>query len=770
MRFRPHPTSRVRRGTTSALAVASIGAAVLVAPSAQAAETVTINLVTINDFHGRIEASSPSGGIAALTTAVNAVRAENPNTIFASAGDNIGASTFTSFIQQDNPTIDTLNLAGLQVSAVGNHEFDQGFADLTDRVIPRADFPYLGANVYEKGTTTPALDEYDVIEVGGVRVGFIGAVTTELTSLVSPAGISTLDIGDIPTALNRVADGLRDGDESNGEADVVIALVHEGASTADAAEAADPTTALGEVVAGADANVDMIVSAHTHVIYNHEIGGRPVIQAGKYGEGFDNSTITYDLSAGALAAPITTTYQPMYDTSVSPALALYESDAEVAPVVAAATAAAETLGSVPLGELAGAFNRAKLADGTTENRGGESTLGNLVAEVQRWATEEPESGAAQIAFMNPGGLRQDMAGTDPGDGSFPRTLTYKQAAVVQPFANTLVNMRLTGAQIKTVLEQQWQRDAYNALPARPFLRLGTSDGFTYAYTQETVTETQLDDPATPDTNEAGLTYEAPEGTVTGMWLDGVPIELDAAYSVTVNAFLAAGGDNFRELAAADAHDTGKIDLSAMVDYMAEFGSSTPLEVDYAQHAVEVEFADDAPAAYEAGATVSFDIRSWTMSTASDVKDTNVDVWLGATKLGSFALDNAIGTVGYDDYGTAAVSVTLPARTANGTATLVLTGAETGTSISVPVTVFTRAASVTVGWPSTFLAKHGKPVAYTAYVVSKGAVPTGTVTVYDGSQAIATATLETADKGAAKIVLPALGRGLHTLRAVYSGDD
>ena len=117
----------------------------------------------------------------------------------------------------------------------------------------------------------------------------------------------------------------------------------------------------------------------------------------------------------------------------------------------------------------------KLADGTTENRGAESTLGNLVAEVQQWATETPESGSAEIAFMNPGGLRADMTGD--GTGAFPRTVTYRQAANVQPFANTLVNMQLTGASIEDALEQQWQP----AGASRPFLRLGASEGFTYTY-------------------------------------------------------------------------------------------------------------------------------------------------------------------------------------------------------------------------------------------------------------------------------------------------
>ena len=152
--------------------------------------------MTVNDFHGRIEQAAPSGGIAALSSAVKQIRAANPNTVFAAAGDMIGASTFTSFIQQDVPTIDSLNAAGLDVSSVGNHEFDQGFADLTDRVMPLALWEYLGANIYEKDTKTPALPEYYTETFQGVTIGFVGAVTDELPSLVSPAGIKNIDVGD----------------------------------------------------------------------------------------------------------------------------------------------------------------------------------------------------------------------------------------------------------------------------------------------------------------------------------------------------------------------------------------------------------------------------------------------------------------------------------------------------------------------------------------------------------------------------------------------
>ncbi|NUT58845.1 MAG: ExeM/NucH family extracellular endonuclease, partial [Agromyces sp.] len=188
--------------------------------SPNASTKVDIDLVTVNDFHGRIEQAAPSGGIAALSSAVKEIRAANPNTVFAAAGDMIGASTFTSFIQQDKPTIDALNAAGLDVSSVGNHEFDQGFADLTDRVMPLALWEYLGANIYEKDTTIPALPEYWIQEFEGVRIGFVGAVTDELPSLVSPGGIAEISVGDPAEAANRVAAQLSDGKGGNGEADI----------------------------------------------------------------------------------------------------------------------------------------------------------------------------------------------------------------------------------------------------------------------------------------------------------------------------------------------------------------------------------------------------------------------------------------------------------------------------------------------------------------------------------------------------------------------
>ncbi|WP_418275559.1 5'-nucleotidase C-terminal domain-containing protein [Isoptericola jiangsuensis] len=656
-------TMRQRAAGVTALGLAFAGVAAVGALPAQAADPVDIQILATNDFHGRIQANGSEAGAAVLAGAVDELREANPNTVFAAAGDLIGASTFESFIQHDKPTIDALNEAGLDVSAVGNHELDQGYADLVERVMAPydaetnpfggAEWQYVAANLKMRATGEDAVPASWLKDFGDVQVGFVGAVTEELPSLVSPAGIADLEVADIVETANAEADALT----AEG-ADVVVLLVHDGAETTDCTAMATADNAFAGIVNGLSPEVDAVVSGHTHLAYDcafpvdewagRAVTERPVVSAGQYGYNLNQLVYSVDPDSGDVVG---------LETAVLPLAGNYPADPAVTTIVSDAVTEADVLGAEPLGEIAGAFNRAKLASGA-ENRGGESTLGNLVAEVQRWATEGAESGAAQIAFMNPGGLRADMVGTGT---DFPRTLTYKQAAVVQPFANTLVNMQLTGAQIKSVLEEQWQP----AGASRPFLRLGVSDGFEYTF-----------DPA----GEAG-------DRIGTMFLDGEPLDLAASYSVTVNSFLATGGDNFFTLAeGTGARDTGKIDLAAMVDYLATFAADEPLAVDYSQRAVGVSFPADAPASYAPGATVAFDVSSWSMSTADDVKDAELTVSLDGAELGSFPVTTTPGTTVDDLVGTASVSVTLPADVAAGTATLTLAGASTGTEVSVPVEV------------------------------------------------------------------------------------
>ncbi|MDO3697733.1 bifunctional metallophosphatase/5'-nucleotidase, partial [Curtobacterium flaccumfaciens] len=271
-------TTRRRLGAGAALATAGVLVALSVPSAAVAAEgDTTIDIIDVNDFHGRIEsegtAADKAAGAAKLAGVVQSYREANPNTIFASVGDNVGASTFTSLIQQDSPTIDALNAMDLDVSAIGNHELDKGQDDLTGRIEDRADWPYVSANIVKAGTTDPAFTPYSIVEKGGVKVGFIGATTEDLIpGLVSPGGVEGLAMAPIVSQVNRYAEQLTDGKDDNGEADVLVLLVHEGATTSALADATG-TGAFGKITSGVSSKVSAIVSAHTHATYNHSIAG-----------------------------------------------------------------------------------------------------------------------------------------------------------------------------------------------------------------------------------------------------------------------------------------------------------------------------------------------------------------------------------------------------------------------------------------------------------------------------------------------------------------
>ncbi|QNE48076.1 bifunctional metallophosphatase/5'-nucleotidase [Glaciihabitans sp. INWT7] len=812
---------RSRRSTIPAIALAiALGIPTLAASSATAADApVAIDILSFNDFHGRLEASSPSAGAAVLGGLVNSFRAANPNTLLVSGGDSIGASTFTSFIQKDQPTIDALNAIGVDASAIGNHELDQGQADLEGRVIPATNYPLLSANIYNRTTGQPEFAQYALKQVGGITVGFIGATTDETPSLVSPAGVAKLEFRDIPTEVNRVADQLSDGDPTNGEADVIVLTVHEGAADATLASATGDS-AFGKIVSTVDANVDAIVSGHTHQAYNWQLPvpgtdrTRPVLQAGKYGESYGHLSLSVDPTTKALLS-ITSEVKPLFGA--------FAPDPAVASIVAAAVAAAKDKGSVPVGTITADFNRASQKDGVTENRGGESPLGNFVADVQLWAT----NGKAQVALMNPGGLRTDLkykaSANTPND--VDGRVTYQEAASVQPFANTLVTETLTGAQLKQVLEEQWQP----ATSTRPFLKLGVSKSLEYRY-----------DP----TAAAG-------SHITAITVNGVPLAATDSVSVVVNSFLASGGDNFVTLAkGTNAGDTGKIDLQSMVDYFVANPVASP---DYAQRAVGVTLSS---ATARPGDGVTLDLSSLLFSNGEPNSGT-ATVSAGGVVLGQSAIDPSVVDL-TDEVGRASVAVTVPTNTPAGTLVLTVAVPQTGTSIDVPLTITVPAitsvtaptitgvakvgrtltaspgtwsvaspafayqwnragvpidaataatytvvpadagaaisVTVTASAPGTtpgaatsapvtvdrlasttrasvdrVFVRHNSPVVYRVVVSARGLAPTGDVVVRDGRTVIASATLTAADNGRVTVTLPKLGRGIHLLTATYGGD-
>ncbi|ASN38086.1 bifunctional metallophosphatase/5'-nucleotidase [Arthrobacter sp. 7749] len=518
---------------------------------APAPKTTSIKILGINDFHGRIEANGAEAGAAVLGGAVAELKEENPNTLLVSAGDNIGASTFTSFSQQDNPTIDALGAAGLDVSVVGNHEFDAGFEDLRSRVIPRfakstgndgADYA-LAANVYKAGTKTAALREYAIREVDGVKVGFIGTVTESTAAMVFPAGIKDIEFGDQLEAANRVAEQLTDGKDSNGEADAIVLLTHDGSAVDTCETIATEKTTYGELVRKASPKIQAIFSGHTHQSYgcSFPVKGweagleRPVIQSHQYGTTLGALALEIDpetkdvVSLQTEMLPLTTTDETSEETTAN-----YPALPSVSKIVEKASAAAEVAGEVQVGEIS-----ADILRGGTEgsDRGVESALGNLVADMHLWSTSNDSFGGekADIGIMNPGGLRADLLFGKDG------TVSYKAAAGVQPFGNTLVTKDLTGAQLKEILEEQWQP----AGSSRPKLHLGISANLSYTY-----------DP------------DAPRGEhITSVLFEGEEVNKDQVFRVAANSFLAEGGDNFTTFAeGTNVADSGQIDLVAAVEY------------------------------------------------------------------------------------------------------------------------------------------------------------------------------------------------------------
>lgn len=553
----------MRRTPLRAAAVTIGGLALAVGPLTAPAFAVTdtIQIVGINDFHGRIEAlddndtddpTDDTGGAAMLAGALNELRAAEPDTIFVSAGDNVGASTFVSAVQDDEPTIDALNEMGLQVGAAGNHEFDRGYDWLADPATHGVDgtglaeWPTLGANVEGESPDMP--ESTTITTASGVVVGFVGVVTEQTRSLVSPDGIAgiTFDDPDPVTAANREAAELKAAG-----ADVVVLLTHEGSSSTDCATVASQG-AFGEIVQGASADINAIFSGHTHRAYScSPVAGTggftgPVVQTGEYGSNFAQVRLN------VVTETDTTT---VVGSQIVPN-AGFTPDPEVAAIVEAAVADAEVVGREPIGEIEGDITRAFTTDAEgmlDDDRGSESPLGNFVADVQLAATASPELGGAQIALMNPGGLRADFC-MEPDATECPEPtqgdgiVTYADAATVQPFANGLVTMTLTGAQVRQVLEEQWQPEG----SSRPFLALGLSAGFGYTYD--------------PDA--------AAGAHVVDVTLNGEALVPEAPYRVTVNSFLATGGDNFLTLAAGtERQDNGFNDLNVLVGY---FQANSPI--------------------------------------------------------------------------------------------------------------------------------------------------------------------------------------------------
>ncbi|MBX3092690.1 MAG: ExeM/NucH family extracellular endonuclease, partial [Cryobacterium sp.] len=700
--------------------------------------TVDLNLLNINDFHGRIDNNTVK-----FAGTIEQLRAEygDANTLLGSAGDNIGASLFASSSQKDKPTIDVLNALGLQ-SSVGNHEFDTGYADLTGEIASWTNWDYLGSNVYFKGTTIPALPEYVIVTIDGVKVGVIGAVTQETPSLVTPSGIANLDFGDPVVAVNRVAAQLSDGDDSNGEADVIIAEYHEGAGTGTAGGGTlENQLALGgafaEIVNDTSSDVDVLFTGHTHQAYAWDapIPGnpsktRPVLQTGSYGANIGQVVLTFDKATDEV---VSYTMRNVPRTTVDDAtlVATYPRVATVKGIVDAAIAEAAVIGNVPVGSVTADISRA--FSGGVEDRGAESTIGNLVANSLVASLGSSDRGGAEIGIVNPGGLRTDLLYGDDG------VITYAEANAVLPFLNNLWTMTLTGAQFKEVLEQQWQRDA-NGVPftsGRTFLNLGLSDNVSYTY----------------DPNRAM------DDRVTAIFIDGQPIDLTKDYRVGSFNFLLQGGDNFWEFKnGTDVKDSGLVDRDAWIDYIT---ANSPLTPDFARHSAQV--TDVTPGPVAPGDTVSLNVSKLDLTSLGSPANTELTLsWEGSSAV--------LGTVPVTA-GAAAVSFTVPAD-ASGPGVLLMTAAPSGTVVRVPIDVeaatnYTSSTSLklsrTIGfsWQTT--------TAKVTVSTDASAAPTGSVNIIMNGKTVKTVSITAADQGKLNITLPKRNGGIYFVKAEFVPD-
>jgi 5'-nucleotidase len=509
---------------------------------AQAApEGTKVQLLNITDFHGRIsEAGTQVASVVEEERAKFGTGGDNMGTGVLSTGDNIGASTYTSSSQNDKPTLDVLNAIGVQTSAVGNHEFDKGIDDLTGRVSDAADFPYLAANVYDKGTenVVDGLDEYSIVDVGGVSIAVIGVVTKDTASLVSPDGIADLEFGDPTDAVNRVAEDLENLPEDE-QPDMTVVEAHLGASSTESLEDAKASNAeFKKLVTEADASVDAMFTGHTHMPYAFEapVPGepdrtRPVIEAGSYGEYVGQVTMRVDGNSNWQASGIDLidTEDKSYDSEVVDKVAGIISDAEEK---------AKELGSEVTGTISEDITRAT-KDGK-EDRGAESTLGNLVADALKEGVEETQLEEADFGITNAGGLRTDLLCDDIYNNEDKCEVTVAELNGVLPFANDHGVVTLKGEDVIGVFEEQWQPDD----ASRPFLHLGVSDDVDVVYDSDA------------DKGEH----------VKSVKVDGEEIDPNKDYRVATLSFLAAGGDNYTSFAKGDFEQSGLTDFETWENY------------------------------------------------------------------------------------------------------------------------------------------------------------------------------------------------------------
>jgi 5'-nucleotidase len=521
--------------------------------------TVSVKIIAFNDFHGQLEPASGSGGQVPTSllpdggvdpaTRVNAggavyfarhvaeLRAQNPNSIVVSAGDLIGATPLLSALFHDEPTIEAMNQIGLDLSAVGNHEFDEGGTELLRMQFggchpvdgcqdgtgfTGAKFKFLAANV-ATGPDTTLFPRYDVRTFEGVKMAFIGMTLEGTPRIVTPSGIRGLEFKNEVQTVNALVPELK----AQG-VNAIVVVVHEGGLPAVDSlydECKGISGPIIDIAQGLDPAVSIILSGHSHQAYNCTLSGKLVTSAASVGRLLTDINVTLDKATGQVVTA--QAHNVIVTRTVAP-------DPVITEHIARYKALTTPLENRVVGWIAETLTRNNIQLDPT----GQSTMGFVVADSQLEATRPANLGGAQIAFMNPGGVRTDLT-RDPADPSDDGSITYGELFTVQPFGNSLVTLTLTGAQIERLLEQQFQ------LPSPRILY--PSAGFTYAFSASAPAGSKVDP--------------------SSIQLNGVTLDPAQNYRVTVNSFLAPGGDGFTLLKEGTNPVGGAVDVDAMEAYL-----------------------------------------------------------------------------------------------------------------------------------------------------------------------------------------------------------
>ena len=514
---------------------------------------VELRILAINDLHGNLLPPTggiriadpadksrkivvPAGGAEYMATLVEQLRRDARHSIFVAAGDLIGASPLPSAMFHDEPTIEALSMMGLEISSVGNHEFDEGKEELLrmqnggchpidncrgPRPFSGAKFHYLAASTFDRNTGKTIFPPYEIREFEGIPVAFIGLTLKGTSELVSPAGVVDLEFRDEADTVNALVPELK----ARG-VEAIVVLIHEGGyPSGDYNECPGISGAIVDIVQKFDPAVDVVISGHTHQAYICKIDGRLVTSGDKFGTIVTAIDLKLDPATrdvvGAKADNFIVRRSLLAGDPEQTAL-LQSYDRIVAPIA-----------NRPAGSITETLSR-------TPNVAGESALGDIIADAQLAATRRDDNGGAVIALTNPGGIRTDIAKNETGQ------LTYADLFASQPFHHQLVMLTLTGHQIKDLLEQQWLN------PSRPRI-LQVSRGFHYTW-----------DGAKPYGDRV---------IADRMLLNGQPIDLTARYRITVNSYIAAGGDGFTVLRQGTLPQFGAYDADALHAY---FRANSPI--------------------------------------------------------------------------------------------------------------------------------------------------------------------------------------------------